>query len=133
MLYTKCILDSVDTEEDGLRISIMSRHTLNDGVTPDKRIVSGSYDVHLSVLAPSLKLIGAYYKESLAWGVFENRYLEEIRHPQKFSIVQVLSRLALATDVTLLCIEDCSDRCHRRLLAEECQRIMPELKVLHRS
>lgn len=38
MLKTACIL-SERTEEQGVRISVMSRHTLEDGKTPDKRIM----------------------------------------------------------------------------------------------
>jgi len=38
-LSTGCIL-SPRQESDGTRISVMSRHTLNDGKTSDERIVS---------------------------------------------------------------------------------------------
>jgi len=37
MLKSKCILAEKNID-DGQRISIMSRHTLNDGKTPDERI-----------------------------------------------------------------------------------------------
>ena len=45
MLKSKCILSS-KKPEDGTRISIMSRHTLNDGKTPDERITEDSFDIH---------------------------------------------------------------------------------------
>jgi len=40
-----------------------------------------------------------------------------------------LSKEALKKDITLLCLEDAPDECHRRLLAEECKKINPKLEV----
>ncbi|MDO9231386.1 MAG: DUF488 family protein [bacterium] len=34
--------------------------------------------------------------------------------------------------ITLMCIEDTADKCHRRLLAEELQRYQPHLKIIHK-
>jgi uncharacterized protein YeaO (DUF488 family) len=131
MIYTKCILHSKDAS-DGIRISIMSKHTLNDGITPDIRIKNGAYDMHIKLLAPSLTLIGDHYKRNLLWTDFEQRYLEEIRSAPKNSIVKFISEMGLIEDITLLCIEDQADFCHRRLLAEECQRHQPALMITHR-
>lgn len=61
MLKTKCIL-APESENDGLRISIMSRHTLEDGKTPDSRITPNHFDLHLPILAPHPKDVGAYYR-----------------------------------------------------------------------
>jgi len=129
MLITKCIL-SPSSESDGYRISVMSRHTLNDGVTPDKRVVH--FDLHLPVLGPSPKLIGDYYKRGISWAEFESRYLDEIRNPRVEGFVKSLAEKSLHENVTILCIEDVADHCHRRLLAEECQRLVPGLKIEHR-
>ncbi|MBI5803556.1 hypothetical protein HY448_02625, partial [Candidatus Pacearchaeota archaeon] len=63
-LYTKCIL-SAPSYVDRVRISVMSRHTLNDGITPDERITSEKFNLHVPELAPPLKLIGDYYKRNL--------------------------------------------------------------------
>jgi len=51
MLFTKSIYKPVSVL-DGQRISVMSRHTLEDGVTPDPRINSDSYYAYLKILAP---------------------------------------------------------------------------------
>ena len=51
MLFTESIL-SERHPDSGTRISVMSRHTLNDGVTPDPRIIPASYDEHISQMAP---------------------------------------------------------------------------------
>ena len=125
-LFTKCILAPKE-KHDGLRISIMSRHTLSDGITNDSRITPLSYDLHMPLFAPSIYLIGDYYKRNLSWKDFENRYLLEIE--QKYHNVLALAKRALKTNVTLLCIEDIPNKCHRRLLAEECKRLVPELSI----
>ena len=70
MIRTRCILAPKELT-DGVRISVMSRHTLNDGVTPDLRITRKLYDIHLPLLAPNPRLIGDYYKRDLPWEDFE--------------------------------------------------------------
>lgn len=45
MLKSKCILSPID-DKDGIRISIMSRHTLQDGKTNDIRIIKQIFDEH---------------------------------------------------------------------------------------
>ncbi len=128
MLKTGCILTYYN-EQDTLRVSIMSRHTLNDGTTLDRRITEGiSYDEHWNVFAPPLKLIGDYYKRYLPWEEFEKRYfdyLDSIREE-----VENLTLAAAGKDIRLLCIEKTSEKCHRRLLAERCKENYPELEVL---
>jgi uncharacterized protein YeaO (DUF488 family) len=55
----------------------MSRHTLQDGVTPDPRIVA--FDAWWQDLAPPPKLVGAYYKRGLPWAEFEAAYKDHLR------------------------------------------------------
>ena len=128
MLYTKCILHN-PAPEDGLRISVMSRHTENDGKTPDKRITL--VDEHQPALGPSSKLIGNYYKRGLSWEDFSKYYLSEIRVESKRPLVISLAEKATQEDVTILCIEETAHMCHRRLLADECQIYQPSLQVIH--
>lgn len=130
-LFTKCILHEPNTK-DGIRVSIMSRHTLKDGETQDPRLKEKLYDIHMKILSPSPRLIGAYYKRELPWSDFETNYLQEIRSMPQVVFVETIVRLAMTTNITLLCIEHTADKCHRRLLAEECQRLKPELKVVCR-
>lgn len=129
-LFTKCILGEREVS-DGVRISVMSKHTLNDGQTPDPRITSDKYDEHLPLLSPSPKLIGDYYRRGLPWVKFAERYLEQIRQPAVLSQVSGLALRALQTDITLLCIEESPTRCHRRLLAQECRDHYPSLIIEH--
>lgn len=126
MLKTKSILYDVE-DTDGLRISVMSRHTLNDGKTPHPNITSSSYDEWLQSLAPPAKLIGDYYKKGLDWEQFEKRYLEHIRQPDIQVEVGKIAKASIDSVITLLCIEDSPELCHRRILAEECKRYETDL------
>ncbi len=131
MLYTKCILSPIE-ERDGTRISVMSRHTLNDGTTPDLRITPDRYREWRREFAPPERLIGDYYKRGLSWEVFEDGYLAYLRSFEMIPKVQQLTRRATLEDLTLLCIENTPEHCHRRLLAEECLRYEPKLNLEHR-
>ncbi len=105
MLYTKCILHEKE-ETDGTRISVMSRHTLNDGITPDQRIISTSFDEWMPELAPPAKLVGDHYLRNLPWMEFERRYLEYLSHPYINSQVSTLATRSLTRDITILCVEE---------------------------
>lgn len=127
MLKTKCIL-APKKYSDGLRISVMSRHTLEDGTTPNVEITGDSFDVHRTEFAPPLRLIGDHYKRDLTWEKFESRYLNYLENV--YEQVRQLAESALTQDITLLCIEESPKRCHRRLLAEECTRLKPKLEII---
>jgi len=126
MLKTKSILAPKE-ELDGIRISIMSRHTLEDGITSHPNISLDSYERWLPNLGPPLKLIGDYYKRNLPWKEFEKRYLNHLQQTEIQLEVKNLARISLELEVTLLCIEDKPEHCHRRLLAEECKKYQPDL------
>ncbi len=129
-LYTKSIFKETSLE-DGLRISVMSRHTLNDGKIPDTRITRDKYDKHMPELAPPLKLVGSWYKGRISWAEFELAYLQHIRGPVSLTI-EALAVEALTKDITLLCAEETPEYCHRRLLAEECKIYEPSLIIMHK-
>lgn len=130
-LFTKCILKEKN-EIDGMRISVMSRHTENDGVTPNKRISSDSFEVHYPELAPAAELLGDYYKRGLPWDQFEVRFREQIRKSASAQIILgEIAIMSLCENVTLLCIEDEHHHCHRRILAEECKELLPQIVVEH--
>ncbi len=118
------------TDEDGLRISVMSRHTQNNGVTLDPAITPDSFSLWMKELAPPAKLVGDWYKRGLPWEKFEERYLDFLKNPnQRLKIFELIEH-TLTQTVTVLCVEDTPDHCHRRLLAEECKRLNSELNVL---
>lgn len=109
----------------------MSRHTLNDGVTPDSRITADLFDMHCPELAPSPRLIGDYYKRGLQWSEFELRFHKEIQAHFAQEILRRIAVLSYLGDVTLLCIEDSAEFCHRRILVEECLKFQPKLVIEH--
>ena len=116
--------------DDGLCISIMSRHTLNDGVTPDEEITKESFDEWWPELAPPLSLIGAYYKQGLPWKDFEREFRNYLQLPQAQARLQSLVALAQSSTVTILCIESTPEHCHRRLVAEMCHDMDALLEIL---
>ena len=130
-LYSKCILAPI-SPEDGTRISVMSRHTLNDGKTPDPRITHDLFQEHLTIFAPPVKLIGAYYKRGLPWEEFEKQYRAYLQEPETQQHVAALAERALNTDITIMCIEETPEHCHRRLLAEHCKTLIPALEIIIR-
>jgi len=107
----------------------MSRHTLNDGITPDPRITPTIFDEWMPELAPPTKLVGDYYHRNLPWVQFEQRYKEYLRRDDVSAPVSTLAKRALSYDITLLCVEETAQYCHRRILTEECQRYEPKLIV----
>ena len=130
MLFTKCILDKIEPS-DGIRISVMSRHTLKDGKTRDSRL-NCRYNEWIKGLAPPSKLVGDYYKRGLPWEEYEKRYLEFLRTSYTADNVQKLANRAMIKNITIMCIEETPEFCHRRILAEECKRYEPDLHVKHK-
>lgn len=129
VLKTKSILvpKSVD---DGLRVSIMSRHTLNDGKTPDERISVDVFDDWWKALAPPSKLIGQYYREKMPWEEFAKQFNVYLQLPEVHEILLRLIELVRTQDVTLMCIEDAPEYCHRRLVVERCSELDLSLEVI---
>lgn len=135
MLKTKCIY-LPPAAADGLRISIMSRHTLDDGQTPDPRIGPGAYQLHWPRLGPPSTLIGQYLRREIGWPEYQRQFLFYLGKPEQRRLLKELVRLARRSNVTLLCVESADEldadgllHCHRRLVAETCRRIDPSLDI----
>jgi uncharacterized protein YeaO (DUF488 family) len=130
-LFTKSIIKEIEPDEK--RTSVMSRHTLDDGKTPDDRIIDGvTFDEWRKEFAPTGKLVGAYYRKELSWEEFEKIYLEYLRSENIKPKVEDFAKRCTEETITLMCIEDTADKCHRRLLAEELQRYQPSLIIIHK-
>ena len=130
-LFTKSIL-APKSETDGTRISVMSRHTLNDGITPNPEITEDSYDEWLPELAPTPKLIGDYYKRGLSWEEFSESFEKLIQEEKRAILIQQIAKRALFETITLMCVEEDPEHCHRKILAEECKKSELELEVVIR-
>jgi len=129
-LRTKSIT-SPRTALDGLRISVMSRHTLNDGITPDPAITPSLYDARWIELAPPPRLVGSYYRHELSWKSFELAFVFHLRQqPETQTALLQLAAASYISNITILCIEKTPERCHRRLIAEACRKINPLLKII---
>lgn len=130
MLRTKCIHLPVSAE-DGYRISVMSRHTLNDGITPDPRITETSFNGWWKALAPPVKLLGDYYKRGMPFATFQDRYRDFLLNDAAPKMkLKELVWYAMRETTTILCAETDYAQCHRLLIAEECKRLQPDLEVL---
>jgi uncharacterized protein YeaO (DUF488 family) len=107
----------------------MSRHTHDDGITPNLDITPDKYDGHCAEFGPRSTLIGSYNRKEIDWTTFARRYREYLLSDDMQTRIRELVKHARQTDITLLCIESEPTHCHRRLLAEACQEIDPKLKV----
>jgi len=77
-------------------------------------------------LAPGKELLKRYRSKEISWEVFEDLYLQQIKssgaldslNPKDFD------------NACLLCSEHTSERCHRRLLADELHKIWG-IQIVH--
>lgn len=129
MLRTKYIFAPAEPE-DGVRISVMSRHTQNDGKSENPNFYEGIYDDWRLILAPPLTLVGGYHRGEINWEEFEAGYRLHIGKPLIERALEQLTHEANETDVTIMCGEETPEHCHRRLIAERCQLILPSLVVV---
>ncbi|MFZ2154414.1 MAG: DUF488 family protein [Candidatus Moraniibacteriota bacterium] len=131
-VHTVSLFTPIEIDTGRIRISIISRPTLDDGKTPDERIIQGiTHHEWLNDFAPPLKLIGAYKRKELSWKEYERKYLDFLRSSLMKRKVATLALRCLQEKITLACIEEKADFCHRRLLAEELQRRQPHLVIIH--
>jgi len=137
-LNTRCILTPREDRYE-YRLSVMSRHTLPNGIDPDPRITKDLWDRHADHLAPPSPLVRDYYRDLAkaqheedrlrAWLKLESDYCDYLENLDVRREIERVTEIALRRSVTLLCIEEQPHRCHRRLLAEACQALMPGLEV----
>lgn len=128
MLRTGCIL-MPPTSVDGMRISVMSRHTLSDGVTPDNRITHDLYDLWCKELAPQDKFVGRYYRGEITFAQYRDLYHAYLRSATRAMLLCEIAQCALYETITFLCIEATPEWCHRTLLLLECVRYAPQLRI----
>jgi len=112
---------------DGFRISV-SRHTC-DGFTLDPKITHASYDAWWMELAPPPSLVGARIKRGLSWERFEQAFDHYLLSPEAHRCLLLLAEISRDTDVTISCVCETPEECHRRLVAEACRRIDPSLHI----
>ncbi|MFC1696879.1 DUF488 family protein [Nanoarchaeota archaeon] len=132
MLKTKSFLKPKE-DSDGIRISIVGLHKWDPGVmdyTEITEIVPEMYDEWLKIFAPPLKLVGdVYIRKTCSLEQFKGRYLEYIEQPEMEIQVKQLAKRSLESTITLLCLEPTPEYCHRKYLAEQCQKYEPGLEL----
>jgi uncharacterized protein YeaO (DUF488 family) len=68
--------------------------------------------------SPSRELLRAFKHEGLPWQQYVNRYLAEMQDEEARSAISRLATIAQSRTITLMCICEDGDRCHRKLLKE---------------
>ncbi len=116
-LYTKSA-QLPPQKKDGIRICIMRR--------PGDEI---QWDIWIPHLAPSHQLLTDYHQGKVDWDGFCVQFQKEVIKDKK-EYLQVVIDLAKLHDITLICWEETPERCHRRLIAEECKKINTSLEVV---
>jgi len=77
-------------------------------------------------LAPPWSLINEY-KHSKDRTIYTRTYFETVLNKlNQFNVIAELLLLALATDVAILCYEKPDDFCHRHLVADWLNLVLPE-------
>jgi uncharacterized protein YeaO (DUF488 family) len=116
-LLTKSITKPREAS-DGIRVCVMRGPRDGD-----------DYDIWMPVLAPSRALLDDYFGKKIDWTGYCERFDKEILQGKR-DYLQLLIEMATKHAVTILCLEDTPEQCHRRLLVEECKRIDPTLEVI---
>lgn len=117
MLKTKCI-KAPRSPNDGIRISTMRGYKENDGI----------YNEWLYNITPHY-MVEAYYKNGMPWKEFEKGFVEHLKKPSVQGYLRRLIEVAHNVDVTILCVAEDTEKSHRRLIAEMCANMDPELDI----
>lgn len=84
--------------------------------------------VHVPDLAPDTELLEKYRSDK-DWTYYERRFADILKgRPVEEIMERILSH---KNNVCLLCSEDFSSKCHRRLVAEYAKKLFPTLEILH--
>ena len=132
-LHTVSLFTPLEIDQGRIRISVISRATLDDGITPDERIKEGiTHHEWIKDFAPPPKLIGSFKRGEILWKEYREKYLEFLRALGQKEKVQKFAQRCRQEKITLACVEEKPDFCHRRLLAQELQRYESELIIVHK-
>ena len=85
--------------------------------------------IHELMFAPSKELLDNYRDSQISWKQYEEKFNELISSREMRSRFDNLSRGF--SRICLLCSEANSEKCHRRLLAENIGRYNADIKVIH--
>ncbi len=131
-LKTKSMM-AEPSEEDGLRICIMRDSRVYNRHLKKFQNNYGRpmYDMCLKALAPSIELKDSYNKKEISYRKYISLFRKEVLNKQK-NLIQLLAYFATSFNITLLCSEKTFDRCHRKIIAEECKKYQRNLELILR-
>ena len=98
------------SEDDGYRV--LSTRYWPRGVR------KSAVDEYTTKTAPSRELLREFKHEGLTWEQYVPRYLDEMRSEAAISAIQRLAAMAKSGSMTLMCICEDENRCHRSLLRD---------------
>ena len=75
-------------------------------------------DEYIAKTAPSRELLREFKHEGLSWENYVPRYLDEMRGDDARSVIERLATIAKSGSMTLMCICEDENRCHRSLLRD---------------
>ncbi len=109
-------------------VSQLAGFTKRDDLKYFTRAICGIEYVHLPVLAPTAEILDPYKKQKTAdWALYERQFVDLMRTRR---IEETVPRKSL-DDGCLLCSEETSDHCHRRLVAEYLKEKWGSLEIEH--
>lgn len=115
-LLSKSIQEPKDIH-DGIRVCIMRK----PGNSTD-------WDIWMPTLAPPLSLHTSYQSGEKTWDeyvpIFHREVIKDLHEH-----IRLLVAMAQNHIITVLCWEKTPEKCHRRLILEEAQRIDPLLTI----
>ena len=98
------------SEDDGHRV-------LSTRYWP-RGIPKSAVDEYTTKTAPSRALLREFKHEGLSWEDYVPRYLDEMRSEDAISAIERLAALAKSGSMTLMCVCEDENRCHRSLLRD---------------
>ncbi len=112
----ECYILKPREDSDGVRVSTMSRHTMQDGKTHDYRL-DGMFDLWLPELSPGPILVGSWYRKEISWNEFILSYRDMILSSNLANdAFREIKRILKNQNVSLMCIEEDAKACHRSVL-----------------
>ncbi len=131
ILKSSCAF-KVPSQDAGYRVLIVSRLTKSDGKTPDSKLIEISEKAHwIPELAPKPKTVGAWYRKEIDWDEFSRQYVEYLNSNKGKEALSILCKLLEQYQiVTVLCVEETHEHCHRSLLLEHIHLLRPDIQIV---
>jgi uncharacterized protein YeaO (DUF488 family) len=81
-------------------------------------VAKGAKDEYSTKTAPSRQLLHEFKHEGLTWDDYVVRYLDEMKSEAAQSEIHHLAELAKSRTITLMCVCEDENHCHRSLLRD---------------